>query len=123
MGVAFIAFDPKGMTFDRYFRLDGRTEREQQLRFLVGLSPRAMASRYLVDPARIDLARHKGPSSIVACRLCAGIIATAAVKLLLGRGNVKPAPFNHQFDAYAGRFHTTHLRFGNAGPLQQVKPV
>jgi sulfur-carrier protein adenylyltransferase/sulfurtransferase len=121
MGVAFIAFDPKGMTFDRYFRLAGRTEREQQLRFLIGLSPRAMAARYLVDPARVDLARQKGPSSIVACHLCAGVIAAAAIKLLLGRGTVKPAPFCHQFDAYAGRFHATRLRFGNAGPLQRVK--
>src|ERR1700691_2716879 len=121
MGVAFIAFDPKGMTFDRYFRLDGQPEPEQRLRFLVGLSPRAMASRYLVDPTRVDLARHKGPSSIAACHLCAGVLATATVKLLLGRGDVKPAPFSYQFDAYAGRSHTTRLPFGNAGPLQQVK--
>jgi sulfur-carrier protein adenylyltransferase/sulfurtransferase len=121
MGVACIAFDPKGMTFDRHFRFNGRPEREQQLRFLVGLSPRAMASGYLVDPTRVDLARHKGPSSIAACHLCAGVVATAAVKLLLGRGDMRPAPFCHQFDAYAGRLHRTRLPFGNAGPVQQVK--
>jgi sulfur-carrier protein adenylyltransferase/sulfurtransferase len=121
MGAAFIAFDPKGMTFDQYFRLNNRTEHEQHLRFLIGLSPRILASRYLVDPARVDLARHKGPSSIAACQLCAGVTAVAALKLLLARGNLKSAPHNYQFDPYVARFHVSQLRFGNAGPLQRVK--
>jgi molybdopterin/thiamine biosynthesis adenylyltransferase/nitroreductase len=121
MGVAFIAFDPKGMSFEQYFRLDGQPEREQQLRFLVGLVPRALHFRYLVDPTRIDLERKRGPSTVAACQLCAGVTAVAAIKLLLGRGHVMPAPFNHQFDAYRWRYHATRLRFGNAGPLQRLK--
>ena len=121
MGVAFIAFDPKGMTFEQYFRLEGRPEQEQYLRFLLGLTPRALHRRYLVDPTRVDLDRKTGPSTVAACQLCAGVTAVAAIKLLLGRGDVMPAPYNHQFDPYRGQYHTTRLAFGNAGPLQRLK--
>jgi sulfur-carrier protein adenylyltransferase/sulfurtransferase len=121
MGVAFIAFDPKGMSFEQYFRFEGRSEQEQYVRFLLGLTPRAFHRGYLVDPTRVDLERRKGPSTIIACQLCASVTATAALKLLLGRGNVMPAPCNHQFDAYAGRSRVTRLRFGNDGPLQRLK--
>ena len=41
--------------------------------------------------------------------------------MLLGRGNLAPAPYNHQFDPYRGRYHATRLVFGNAGPLQRLK--
>ena len=121
MGVAFMAFEPKGMTFEQYFRLEGRPEAEQHLRFLLGLTPHAFHRRYLVDPTRIDLARRRGPSTVAACQLCAGVTAVAAIKLLLGRGGVMPAPYNHQYDAYRGRYAVTRLSLGNAGPLQRLK--
>jgi sulfur-carrier protein adenylyltransferase/sulfurtransferase len=121
MGVAFIAFDPKGMGFEQYFRLDGRPEPEQHLRFLLGLAPRALHRGYVVDPTRIDLHRQRGPSTIAACQLCAGVTAVTAIKLLLARGGVMPAPYNHQFDPYRWRYHATRLAFGNAGPLQRLK--
>jgi sulfur-carrier protein adenylyltransferase/sulfurtransferase len=121
MGVAFIAFDPKGMSFEHYFRLEGRPEPEQYLRFLIGLAPRAPHRRYLVDPSRVDLERKQGPSTAAACQLCAGLTAVTAVKLLLGRGDVMPAPYNHQFDPYRWRYDATRLAFGNAGPLQRLK--
>jgi nitroreductase len=121
MGVAFIAFDPKGMSFEQYFRLEGRLEPEQYLRFLLGLTPRALHRGYLVDPTRIDLQRRRGPSTIAACQLCAGVTAVAAIKILLRRGNVMPAPYNHQFDPYRWRYYASRLRFGNAGALQRLK--
>jgi molybdopterin/thiamine biosynthesis adenylyltransferase len=121
MGVAFIAFDPKGMTFEQYFRLEGRPEQEQHLRFLLGLAPRALHRGYVVDLTRIDLDRQRGPSTIAACQLCAGVTAVAAIKLLLRRGDVMPAPYNHQFDPYRWRYHATRLALGNAGPLQRLK--
>ena len=121
MGVAFIAFQPKGMSFERSFRLEGRPEGEQYVRFLVGLTPRGLHRRYVVDPTRVDLARRRGPSTVAACQLCAGVTAVAAIKLLLGRGDVMPAPYNHQFDPYRGRFFRTRLSHGNAGPVQRLK--
>ena len=121
MGAGFVAFMPGGMSFEQYFRLEGLPEEKQYVRFLMGMAPRGFHRSYLVDPTRVDLAGRRGPSTIAACQLCAGITAVAAVKLLLGRGNVKPAPYHHHFDAYRGKLAVTKLRFGNAGPLQRIK--
>jgi molybdopterin/thiamine biosynthesis adenylyltransferase len=121
MGASLIAFDPKGMSFEQYFRLEGRPEAEQYVRFLLGLAPRALHQRYFVDPTRVDLVRRKVPSTVVGCQLCAGVAAAAAIKLLLGRVDVMPAPYNHQFDPYRARFCLNRLAFGNAGPLQRLK--
>ena len=74
MGTAFLAFTPTGMSFEQYFRFEGQTENEQYLRFLLGLTPRGLHRSYLVDTSRLDLAARKGPSTIAACQLCAGVI-------------------------------------------------
>ena len=74
-----------------------------------------------MDRTRVDLAGRKGPSTVAAIQLCAGVVATAAVKLLLGRGGVKVAPWHHQYDAYHERLAVNRLWFGNAGPLQRLK--
>jgi len=121
MGVGFLAFLPGKMSFEQYFRLNGQTESEQYLRFLMGLAPRGLHRDYLVDPTRVDLAHHRGPSTAAACQLCAGVTAAVAVKLLLHRGGVRGAPFHLQFDAYRGRSVTTNLRFGNDGPIQRLR--
>ena len=121
MGVGFLAFDPRGMSFNSYFRFEGQPENEQFLRFLIGLAPAGLHRSYLVDPSRVDLAARKGPSTVAAIQLCAGVTAAAAVKLLLGRGGVPAAPYHLQFDAYRGRLATRRLRFGNAGLMQRLK--
>ena len=56
MGTAFLAFSPRGMSFEEYFRLEGQPESEQLIRFLVGLTPKGLQRGYLVDPSRVDLA-------------------------------------------------------------------
>ncbi|HET6182749.1 MAG TPA: ThiF family adenylyltransferase [Acetobacteraceae bacterium] len=121
MGVGFLAFAPDGMGFERYFRLEGQPLPEQYLRFLMGVAPRGLHRRYLVDPGRVDIAGRKGPSTAAACQLCAGVTATAVVQVLLGRGALRPAPVHHHFDAYLGRLVQTRLRWGNAGPVQRLK--
>ena len=121
MGVGFLAFDPKGMSFEQYFRLQGRPETEQYLRFLVGLVPKALHSAYLVDRTRADLAGKHGPSTGASCQLCAGVAAVTAIKLLLRRGNVPWAPHHHHYDPYVGKLAVTRLAWGNAGPLQRLK--
>ena len=121
MGVGFLIFQPRGMRFEQYFRLDGQPENEQFLRFLLGLAPAGLRGSYLVDRTRVDLAARQGPSTIAAIQLCAGVTAVAAVKLLLGRGDVKAAPWHHHYDAYRDRLVLSRLRFGNAGPLQRAK--
>ena len=121
MGLGYLVFTPAGLSFEDYFRMEGRPPPEQFLRFLMGLVPRGLHRRYLVDPTRINLAARKGPSTAAAVQLCAGVTAAAAVKLLLGRGGVKAAPWHHHFDAYLDRLVVTRLRFGLAGPVQRAK--
>ena len=121
MGTAFLAFLPGGMSFDEYFDLqDGQSEAEQALRFLVGLAPAGLHRSYLVEPWRVDFVGRRGPSTIIACQLCAGVIAAEALKILLARGTVRPAPWGYQFDAYHNRLRRTWRPGGNRNPLQRL---
>ncbi len=121
MGVGFVAFTPGGMGFEEYFRFEGRSELRQYVHFLLGMAPKAIHRHYLADPSRLDFARKKAPSTIVGVQLAASVTAAAAVKLLLARGSVEPAPHHHHYDAYLAKLVTTNLRWGNAGPLQRFK--
>jgi molybdopterin/thiamine biosynthesis adenylyltransferase/nitroreductase len=121
MGVGFLAFLPGGMSFEQYFRLAGQPEQEQYLRFLMGVAPAGLHRPYLADDTRVDLAGKRGPSTVAACELCAGMVATQALKILLRRGGVPHAPTHLHFDAYRGRLARTWLPWGNAGPLQRAK--
>jgi nitroreductase len=122
MGTAYLIFQPgAGMSFEQYFRFEGLPPERQYVQFLVGLAPKAMHLRYLVDRSRVDLAGHRGPSTAAAVQLCAGVASTQAVKLLLGRGQVRAAPYYHQFDAYRGKWTLGRLAFGNGHPVQRLK--
>jgi molybdopterin/thiamine biosynthesis adenylyltransferase len=120
MGAALLNFVPGGMSFEAYFRLAGHPEPEKMVRFLIGLSPAMLQRGYLADPAYVDFAGRRGPSTAMACELCAGIAGTEALKLLLDRGRVLAAPHGLQFDAYRGRLARTWRPFGNANPLQRL---
>lgn len=120
MGTGLLVFLPGGMSFEEYFQLEGHDETEQALRFLVGLAPAGLHRPYLVEPSRIDLARKRGPSTMIACNLCAGVAATETVKLLLGRGNVRPAPWSMQFDAFTNKLVRIRRPGGNRHPLQRL---
>ena len=116
-----MGFSPPGMSFEQYFHMEGRPELEQQLRFLIGLAPRGLHRRYLVDPTRLNLATKSGPSTSAACQLSAGVAAVMAVKFLLRRGDLKAAPWSHQYDAFRGILASKKLWFGLNGPLQRLK--
>ncbi len=120
MGVAFLIFTKDGMSFEDYFRFEGKTELRQYINFLIGLAPSGMHRSYLVDPARLDIAKRKAPSTMIGVELCASFTAAQAVKVLLNRGGVKPAPFHYHFDAYLNKFKTG-LRRGNNTLLQRMK--
>jgi molybdopterin/thiamine biosynthesis adenylyltransferase len=120
MGVALLNFIPGGMSFEEYFCLDGVTEREKSVRLLVGLSPAMLHRGYLADSSYVDLAHARGPSTAMACQLCAGVAATEALKILLKRGKVHAAPVGLQFDAYRNTLKRTWRPWGNRNPLQRI---
>lgn len=120
MGAAVLNFLPGGMSFDDYFCLDDGAEAEKPLRFLMGLAPARLQMGYLADPTTVDLANRKGPSTIMACQLCAGVAATEVLKILLGRGLVRKAPKGYHFDAYRNKLMLTSRPGGNRNPLQRL---
>ncbi len=120
MGTAVLSFLPGKMSFEEYFRLDGCDEDEMAVRFLLGLSPAMLQRGYLADPSRVDFAARRGPSTIAACQLCAGVTTAEAIKILLGRGKVLCAPWGFQFDAYRNRYVKTWRPWGNRNPVQQI---
>src|SRR5690348_12137475 len=98
MGAALLNFLPGRMTFEQYFRLDGLSEADQAIKFLLGLSPAMLQRSYLADRQAVDLRARKGPSTVMACQICAGMAATEALKVMLNRGKVYAAPVSVQFD-------------------------
>lgn len=120
VGTALLYFSPAGMSFEQYFRLAGHPRQEQFARFIAGLSPAMLQRNYLMVPEAVNFAEQRGPSTVMACELCAGMMGAAVMKLLLGRGRLRAAPWAMQFDAYHHRLVHTWRPFGNANPLQQL---
>ena len=123
MSVALLNFLPGKMSFEEYFCLNGQSEDEKAVRFLLGLSPARLHFPYLVDPSTVNFSENRGPSTSIACQLCAGMAAAEALKILLGRGKVLSAPWGMQFDAYRNKFKQTWRPGGNRNPLQRIALV
>jgi molybdopterin/thiamine biosynthesis adenylyltransferase len=121
MGCALLTFLPGSMTFEEYFDLgSAEDDHELALRFLVGLSPAMLQRSYLADPSRVDFFAGRGPSTVMACHLCAGMLSTDVLKILLGRGPLAPAPRVVHFDAYRHRLVRSWRPFGNRNPIQRI---
>jgi molybdopterin-synthase adenylyltransferase len=120
MGAALLNFVPGGMTFADYFGFAQCAESEKPIRFLLGLAPAMLHRRYLADLSFVDLKSGKGPSTAMACHLCAGVAATETLKLLLHRGPIVKAPRGVQFDAYRNKLTHTWRPWGWRNPLQRL---
>lgn len=120
LGTALLVFGTGGMSYEDYFGFEGCDEIEMAIRFLVGLSPAMLQRGYVADMKQVSLAERRGPSCIASCQLCAGVAAVETLKLLLGRGGVKLAPWGSQFDAYRMRYIRTWRPGGHRNPLQRL---
>lgn len=120
MSAGLLNFLPGQMSFEDYFQWGDKPELEKAIRFLVGLAPALLHRHYLADPTRVDLRARKGPSTNMACQLCAGVAGTEALKILLGRGKVWAAPHGIQFDAYRNRLAHTWRPGGNRNPINRL---
>lgn len=120
MGVAVVNLLPGKMTFESFFCFSGASHQEKALRFLLGLSPAMLQRGYLADRSKVDFVGQRGPSTPMACQLCAGAAATEALKILLKRGEVLAAPHGYQFDAYRNKISRTWRPWGNSNPIQRL---
>ncbi|MDN4053723.1 ThiF family adenylyltransferase [Massilia sp. YIM B02763] len=120
MGAALLNFLPGKMTFEEYFQWGELPDLDKAIRFMVGLAPAGLHRPYLVMPEAVNFDERRGPSTFMACQLCAGIVATEALKILLGRGDVLAAPHGMQFDAYRNKLARTWRPGGNGNPLHRL---
>jgi len=120
MGVALLNFLPGKMTFEQYFGFAGQSDTERALRFLLGLSPAMLQRSYLVDRTQVSFAQQRGPSTVIACELCAGVATAEVLKILLQRGPVFAAPWGLHFDAYRYVYKRTWRPMGYRNPLQRI---
>ncbi len=116
---AFLIFMPGGPTFDEYFAIrDSMNFKDRMLAFGIGLVPKMLQRHYM---QRTNIDEKRGPSSVGAINLCAGVSVIYALKILLKKGNIKAVPHYHQIDLMEERYATGKLWFGNRGVLQRLK--
>jgi len=119
-GVSMLVFTPDGMSADDYFDWrDGMSDLELLIAFFAGLSPTLPHLRYM-DPTRVDLVAHRGPSLNSACLLCAGLAATEIVRCLTEPDRVHPAPHYMTYDPYLRTFDQGRLWWGNRSPWRRL---
>ncbi len=122
MGTALLNFLPGKMTFQEYFDWkEADSDVTKAIKFFVGLAPSLPQRRYVVDLSYVDIEAGKGPSSPMACELCAGFAGTEVLKILLHRGKVRAAPHSVHFDAYLNKLYSQTVWLGNRHPLQRLK--
>lgn len=120
ISAGLLNFLPGKMTFEEYFQVAGREDLDKAIRFLVGLAPALLHRHYLADKTRVNLRERRGPSTIMACQLCAGVAASEALKILLKRGKVWAAPHGIQYDGYRNKFAHTWRPGGNNNPINRI---
>jgi molybdopterin/thiamine biosynthesis adenylyltransferase/predicted GNAT family N-acyltransferase len=119
---AMLVFMPdKGMSFDEYFDITGRLTLEEKLiKFFIGLAPKATQASY-IDPDSISMRDKKGPSMGAGCQICSGVVTAEAIRILLNKKGIKPAPHYFQYDPFTRKFHQGYLSKGNRHFLQKIK--
>ncbi len=120
MGTAVLTFMPGKMTFEQFFGMKGKSELDQTIRLIAGVSTARYHLSYVADPDAIDFEKRKTPSTVMGIKLCAGVIGTTALKILLKRGKVLAAPRGLHFDAYTNTFKKTWMPWGYKNPIQRL---
>lgn len=121
LSTAFLAFDPNGMSFEEYFRLDGHDPQTQAIHFLAGLTPRFAQKSHFMDFSRINLKEKRGSSLSPSCMACSAVMGAEVLKILLGRGKTYYLPWALQFDMYKNKLYKTYNWAGNNSPLSKIK--
>lgn len=122
MGASLVNFLPGKMTFDQYFGLStAKNDEEKSILFAIGLSPKRIQTKYLIDATRVDFKNRKVPSTIMGCMMCSSIASTEILKILLKRGPVSCAPVAIQFDGYLNKVVRSYVPFGFRNPLQKIR--
>ena len=120
-GATLQVFAPDGMSFDDYFGIrDDMEHTEKIAAFATGLAPQPFHIKYL-DLKRVSFQNRTGPAVAPACTLAASFIATEVVKIITGRGDIRPVPSYLQFDMMRIKVKKGRVWLGGNNPLQRLK--
>jgi molybdopterin/thiamine biosynthesis adenylyltransferase len=120
-GVSWIVFSPTGQTFDDYCGInDSQTKLEKFCSFIIALCPAGLHLPYLNFNA-VDFKAQRGPSSMLSCQLCSGIVGAEVLKIVINRGAIRPAPYFHQYDAFRSKFKSGRVLGGGWAPWPRFK--
>ncbi|MEQ1790158.1 MAG: ThiF family adenylyltransferase [Rickettsiales bacterium] len=116
-------FAPESMSFRDYFDIrDGMSKFDKMIAWAAGIFPSATHWKYMdTSPKRINAQEHVAPSICSAVNLSSSLMSTEIFIILLNRRPPLYAPQYMQFDLYRGVLRKGKLRFGNRGPIQQLK--
>jgi hypothetical protein len=119
---AWLIFDPQGMSFDQYFDFqESMSEADKIVAFAVGCVPAALHLKYLNFATYFRPGAKAGASLGLACHVASGIVGTEAVRILLKRPGLRPAPYYFQYDLYRQKLRKGWLWLGNRHPWQKIK--
>lgn len=120
-GATLQVFDPKGMSFDDYFGIDDQTPPLEKIAaFAAGLTPNPYHLSYM-DATRVSFKRRTGPAVSPACTMAASLVATETVKILTGKGEIRPIPCYLQFDMLLNKVKMGKIALGAKSPAQKKK--
>ncbi|ABB32275.1 UBA/THIF-type NAD/FAD binding protein [Geobacter metallireducens RCH3] len=120
-GATLQVFDPEGMSFDDYFGIDDQTPPLEKIAaFAAGLTPNPYHLSYM-DASRVSFKRRTGPAVSPACTLAASLVATEIVKILTGKGELRPIPCYLQFDMLLNKVKMGKIALGAKSPSQKKK--
>lgn len=120
-GAGMLIFDRSSMTFDEYFDFKpGMSPAEKVLNLVMGFAPAGFHIRYM-DVGSVDLENRRGPSSIAAVKLCAGLVTTQVLTALFRPEELKTAPWYTHLDARLVKLRHRRLWLGNRNPVQRLK--
>ena len=120
-GATLQVFAPHGMNFDDYFGItDSMDYLTKIAAFASGLAPHPYHIKYL-DLSKVSMQRKTGPAVAPACALASSFIATEVVKILTGKGKVRPVPCYLQVDLLRGKFKQGRVLFGGRNPIHKLK--
>lgn len=120
-GATLQVFDPEGMSFDDYFGIDDQTPPLEKIAaFAAGLTPNPYHLSYM-DASRVSFKRRTGPAVSPACTMAASLVATEIVKILTGKGELRPIPCYLQFDMLLNKVKMGKIALGAKSPSQKKK--
>lgn len=120
MGTSFMCFSPNSVSFSDYFNINNQMDSQELLiRFMAGISPTPIHTKYMFYEDEIDFKTGKVPSLHVGALAATTIIGSNVLKLVLKRGNLKFAPFSYHYDFYLNKLKVNWRPWGNRNYLQR----